>query len=67
MSADFWRELKKILPDLPDRTRSLVIRMSVNEPVVVECEFYPDIEGLVEDIQMKTFRLEEENEPDTGR
>lgn len=47
-SRDLYKRITESL-NLPPRVVSLNIRLNINDPVVVECEFYPDEDAFDDD------------------
>lgn len=60
-SKAFYGELRKLLPNLPERAVAIDIRLRLNELVEVDCTFHPEA-GLAEPIS-KRFHLEEIKDP----
>jgi hypothetical protein len=70
MSDQLWNKLIEVM-DLPKHTRRLTLRLGLNELVVAEAEFFPELspgssgpEYLVE--TMKEYRLVEKDNAKPG-
>ncbi len=56
-TAEFFHELQKLIPELPQRTKSMSIHLRHDSVPIVECEFFPSV-AATETIA-KTFEIKE--------
>ena len=57
-TAELFRELRKIIPEIPEKTRSLTLQMSRDSMPLIKCEFFVSGEASPE-LLSKTFELVE--------
>jgi len=57
-TSELFCELRKIIPEIPEKTRSLTLQMSHDSVPLIKCEFFVSGEGLPE-LLSKTFELVE--------
>lgn len=55
-TSELFCELRKIIPEIPEKTRSLTLQMSHDSVPVIKCEFFVSGEGSPE-LLSKTFEL----------
>jgi hypothetical protein len=56
--SELFCELRKIIPEIPENTRSLTLQMSHDSVPLIKCEFFVSGEGCPE-LLSKTFELVE--------
>jgi hypothetical protein len=56
--SELFSELRKIIPEIPEKTRSLTIQMAHDSVPLIKCEFFVSGEGSRE-LLSKTFELVE--------
>ncbi len=57
-TSELFCELRKIIPEIPEKTRSLTLQMCHDSAPLIKCEFFVSGEGTPEFLS-KTFELVE--------